>query len=171
MPPGRQRLGICESGGQQRRPSHQYGTGLSWGSAVLPPFAGAPPGHPVPGVPADILNVTTVASTFSVLDVNADIVQGNTGIDRVDFGGSEIDPQLSGPRSLILNGSRTPGRGFRCSPRGALTCSRRLPPRSPRPCCSSPRRARGSGSSAGLGADDSMPRSAVPSTHASSGPR
>jgi len=39
---------------------------LSFGSAVLPPFVGAPPGHLVPdGMPADLLNVT-VASTFSV---------------------------------------------------------------------------------------------------------
>jgi hypothetical protein len=38
-------------------------TVLSWGSAFLPPFAGAPPGHPVPD--PDILNLTTVASTFS----------------------------------------------------------------------------------------------------------
>jgi hypothetical protein len=37
-------------------------TVLSWGSAVVPPFAGPPPGHPVPDV---LANITTVASTFS----------------------------------------------------------------------------------------------------------
>ncbi len=41
------------------------GARVGWGSALLPPFAGAPPGHPVPDLPADILNLTTVASTLS----------------------------------------------------------------------------------------------------------
>jgi len=41
------------------------GAFVRWGSALLPPFAGAPPGHGVPDLPADILNVTTVTDTFS----------------------------------------------------------------------------------------------------------
>jgi len=41
------------------------GARVGWGSAVLPPFAGPPPGGFTPDVPAGILNVATVASTFS----------------------------------------------------------------------------------------------------------
>jgi hypothetical protein len=78
--------------------------GLSWGSSgPLPLFAGAPPGHPVPAVPADILNVTTVAGAFSVGDVGASIIQGITPIDSVNFGGDFVfGPPLTGPAQFVL---------------------------------------------------------------------
>jgi len=42
------------------------GAFLFWSSSTpLPPFAGAPPGHAVPNVPPDTLNLTTVSGTFS----------------------------------------------------------------------------------------------------------
>jgi hypothetical protein len=69
------------------------GAFLSWGSALLPKFAGPPPGHPVPDVPADLLNVTTVASTFSAFFAGASIWQTLPGsfptqIDSVGFTGT-----------------------------------------------------------------------------------
>ena len=85
-------------------------TGLSWGgSSPLPPFAGAPPGHPVPfGVPADILNVTTVPGAFAVSGVGATIWQSGPGtaprpIDSIGFGGDDFhfDP-LTGPAQFDL---------------------------------------------------------------------
>jgi hypothetical protein len=110
---GGQGIPSCDAG---RRPSEgtlcvaARVTRLSWvGSAPLPPFAGAPPGHPVPfGVPADILNVTTVPGTFGVFDVGATIWQSGPGtaprpidgigfnIDGIGFNG-EFDPDPIGP--------------------------------------------------------------------------
>jgi len=64
--------------------------GLGWGSAVLPPFAGPPPGHPVPA-PPDILNLATVATTFGVSDVGATIWSSEHGaptpVDSIVFNG------------------------------------------------------------------------------------
>jgi len=62
-------------------PGHLCASGfasLSWGSALLPPFAGAPPGHPVPGLPADSLALTTLASTFSA-EISVSIWQSLPG--------------------------------------------------------------------------------------------
>jgi hypothetical protein len=105
---GGQRIGGCDAGGHPLDGGsgpcvRSTIFGLSWTyTEPLPPFAGAPPGHPAPS-PADLLNVTTVPGTFAVRGVIAIIQQSQVQeIDRISFGDFEFGSPLTGPAQFDL---------------------------------------------------------------------